>query len=515
MILEGLVTTVDPAGRLNVAPMGPIVSPDMDRLVLRPFRTSQTYRNLLQRPSGVFHVVDDVLLLAKAAIGRLDQEPETFLAERVAGRVLRMACRWYEFEVESINDSQERTELSARVVHVGRLRDVFGFNRAKHAVIEAAILATRLHLISRDEIHRQYAALKVAVEKTAGPDEPEAFSLLERFVHEPPAESDRAVRVVTGARLHFGPLAAGATMGRQFGGVGMMIDSPGVTLTCRPLDDPRAADRIAAPAEVAGRVETALSRFRSTASKPVPPLGIEVTSSIPPHAGLGSGTQLGLAVARGAAEIAGVEPRDAASLATHIGRGLRSAIGLGGFDRGGLLVDGGKRTPDSPGTIVTRVDVPDWRIVLFTPGDETGLSGAAEKQAFAALPPMPRDVTDSLCRIALIDLLPAVRDADFPSASEAVFEYGKTVGEYFAPIQSGVCAHPRMRELAVRLRSEGIAGVGQTSWGPTLLALMPDAASAQSLRSRFWSDPLCTGCDIQIVRPLNRGARVEVPPPPG
>ena len=77
MILEGIVTSLDAEGKLNVAPMGPIVEPDMARLVLRPFQTSQTYRNLKQRPSGVFHVVDDVLLLAKAAIGRLDVVPET------------------------------------------------------------------------------------------------------------------------------------------------------------------------------------------------------------------------------------------------------------------------------------------------------------------------------------------------------------------------------------------------------------------------------------------------------
>jgi hypothetical protein len=125
-----------------------------------------------------------VLLLAKAAIGRLTDEPETFSAEQIEGRVLSQACRWYEFEVVDCDDSEERTRIEARVVHVGRLRDVFGFNRAKHAVLEAAILATRLHFLPRDEVQAEFARLRSPVEKTAGPREREAFALLEGYVAE-------------------------------------------------------------------------------------------------------------------------------------------------------------------------------------------------------------------------------------------------------------------------------------------------------------------------------------------
>ena len=178
MILEGLVTSMNSIGELNIAPMGPIVDESMTWLHLRPFQTSQTFRNLQQQPHGVFHVVDDVLLLAKAAIGKLDTQPETFAAEKISGRVLASACRWYEFEVESLDASQDRTEIRARVLHVGHLRDFFGFNRAKHAVLEAAILATRLHLLPRDEVERQLAALRSPVEKTAGPNELAAFQLV-------------------------------------------------------------------------------------------------------------------------------------------------------------------------------------------------------------------------------------------------------------------------------------------------------------------------------------------------
>ena len=189
MILEGIVTTLDRLGATNVAPMGPIVDESMPTLHLRPFKTSQTYRNLKHRPAGVFHVVDDVLLLARAAIGRLEEPPETFAAHKIDGVVLSSACRWYEFSVDCFDDRNDRTDLKARVVHSGRLRDFFGFNRAKHAVVEAAILATRVHLLSRQEIMRQMEPLHIAVEKTAGPAEREAFDLLARYVESCAIES--------------------------------------------------------------------------------------------------------------------------------------------------------------------------------------------------------------------------------------------------------------------------------------------------------------------------------------
>ena len=184
MILEGIVTTQNDRGEINVAPMGPIVDPSMSSLRLRPFKTSTTYQNLKQRPEGVFHVVDDVLLLARAAIGQLDDPGELLAAEVIDGVVLESACRWYEFRIEEFDDTEERTDLLARVVHTGRRRDFFGFNRAKHAVLEAAILATRVHLLDRREILDQFAALEIPVEKTAGPPEREAFELLKRYVEE-------------------------------------------------------------------------------------------------------------------------------------------------------------------------------------------------------------------------------------------------------------------------------------------------------------------------------------------
>jgi hypothetical protein len=182
MILEGIVTTLNSSGELNLAPMGPIVDESMTQLLLRPFQSSTTYQNLKTKPFGVFHVVDDVLLIAQAALDRLDCVPPTLAAEKIDGRVLRGCCRWYEFEATQIDDSAERTSIVAKVVHTGRIRDAFGFNRAKHAVLEATILATRLHLIPESEIRQQLKVLASAVEKTSGPQERAAFTLVSDYV---------------------------------------------------------------------------------------------------------------------------------------------------------------------------------------------------------------------------------------------------------------------------------------------------------------------------------------------
>src|SRR6516164_2509192 len=132
MILEGIVTTVSSDGRVNIAPMGPRVEAAMDGFLLRPFQTSQTYRNLKAHGQGVFHVTDDVLLLARAALGPLEPVPALIPAMRVQGYILQDACRYYEFQVTTIDDREERSRIEVEVVNSGRLRDFFGFNRAKH-----------------------------------------------------------------------------------------------------------------------------------------------------------------------------------------------------------------------------------------------------------------------------------------------------------------------------------------------------------------------------------------------
>lgn len=182
MILEGIVTTIAPDGSLNIAPMGPIVDTEVRRLVLRPYKTAQTYRNLKDHGEGVFHVTDDVLLLAQAAVGEVSPMPEVERATYILGYILSDAARFYEFRVTKLDDSQERTAIEAEVVHSGTRRDLFGFNRAKHAVLEAAILATRTFMLPIDEIEADFRKLKVIVEKTGGPHEHAAFAHLEAYL---------------------------------------------------------------------------------------------------------------------------------------------------------------------------------------------------------------------------------------------------------------------------------------------------------------------------------------------
>ena len=186
MILEGVVTTVSAAGLVHVAPMGPHLLDDPyaepRRFVLRPFRTAQTCANLLAHGEGVLHVTDDVLLLAKAALGKLEPLPPLAPAARVGGWVLADACRWYEFRITARDDHSERARFDAEVVHAGRGRDFFGFNRAMYAVVEAAILATRVAFLPRAEIEADFRKLGVLVEKAGGPREHEAFAFLQQYL---------------------------------------------------------------------------------------------------------------------------------------------------------------------------------------------------------------------------------------------------------------------------------------------------------------------------------------------
>jgi uncharacterized protein len=193
MILEGLVTTVDPAGAMHLAAMGPAIDEAqrqagrIERLVLRPFPTSQTAANLLRTRAGVFHSSDDVLLVAQVVAGGLAEPPPARSATVVAGFVLADACRAWEFEIDAIDDSGQRLGLEARVVAEHAGRPFLGFSRAAHAVVEAAILTTRLHILEADDVARQFAELAVLVEKTGGTREQQAFDLLAAVVARGPA----------------------------------------------------------------------------------------------------------------------------------------------------------------------------------------------------------------------------------------------------------------------------------------------------------------------------------------
>lgn len=182
MILEALVTTVASDGRVNVAPLGPWVNPQLTQFTLKPFRPSRTYDNLKATGRATIHTTDDVLLIARCVTRTLDTLPKLETFDEGKWHILTSACRYFCVEIEKWEDDALRATAHCRVVHEGTLQPWFGFNRAKHAVLEAAILATRLHLLDPNEVARQVEALAVPVEKTAGPDEQKAFALLQQYI---------------------------------------------------------------------------------------------------------------------------------------------------------------------------------------------------------------------------------------------------------------------------------------------------------------------------------------------
>ncbi len=174
MIIETILTTVSPAGSMNFAPMG--VEWDEEEIIIKPYKQTTTYPNLKATGVAVVNLTDNVLIFARGAISNAEFPWRP--AERVRGAVLRDVCSWREVEVCDMDDKEERARFTTRVVHRGFHREFLGFNRARHAVLEAAILATRTKFLPIDQILSDFERLQVIVEKTAGPVEREAMALL-------------------------------------------------------------------------------------------------------------------------------------------------------------------------------------------------------------------------------------------------------------------------------------------------------------------------------------------------
>jgi len=322
------------------------------------------------------------------------------------------------------------------------------------------------------------------------------------------------ITITTGARLHFGFLENGTNCSRQFGGAGVMVDSPGYRVVVSVDKN----DVEASTSAVLQSAQARAQRFRQTYRENAPSefcdilsrCNVNVLTAIPAHSGLGSGTQLGLAVATGLSLLCGEPTVDATTLATRVGRGKRSALGIHGFERGGFLIDGGKQGDHEIGQLLERIDFPaDWRFLLVTPPNP-GLSGQAELDAFASLEPMSERTTSELREILMDSLLPAVQKVDFKTCSESLYEFGQIVGNYFAPIQGGTMACARMAELVSEFQSRGLTGLGQTSWGPTLFALCENLERAESLCAEFSTEERWSDCTFRIAAPLNSGAEIEV-----
>jgi len=310
------------------------------------------------------------------------------------------------------------------------------------------------------------------------------------------------ITVVAPARLHLGFMDLNGDLGRSFGSLGLTIS------TLRTVVEAEAAEVMSAEGEDSVRALRIAERLSGLQGMPNN-ARIVVRQAIPAHAGFGSGTQLALAVGSALARVNGLDlpPRTIARLA---GRGARSGIGIGAFETGGFVVDGGRGADDLPPHIVSRLSFPDsWRILLVFDSLDQGIHGSNEAAAFDALPKFPVESAAYLCRLVMMQLLPSLADANIVDFGRAVTALQRTVGDHFAPAQGGRYASPAVGEALAWLESEGAAGVGQSSWGPTGFAILGSEDEAERLLRRaqgIWPDS--GSLSFMVCRGLNSGASI-------
>jgi beta-RFAP synthase len=294
---------------------------------------------------------------------------------------------------------------------------------------------------------------------------------------------DEAVFVEASARLHFGVLDLRGARGRWFGGIGASVARPTLLVSAAP------AGTLVADGEDAERAREFASLFLAHHNLRGGAV-VRVHRSLPPHAGLGSGTQLALAVARALAVLYGIEG-DARALARAVGRGKRSAIGTWTFDEGGLVVEGGRRADsDECGPLVARMAIPPtWRCIVAIPDGAPGISGVGEAEAFARLPPPPERDVERVAHLVLMSLLPALADADLAGFGRALSEVQEITGRWFASVQGGTFASGASGDLVRRLAEWGASGVGQSSWGPAVYGIVEGDDAMRRLADRV-SDAL-------------------------
>jgi beta-RFAP synthase len=285
-----------------------------------------------------------------------------------------------------------------------------------------------------------------------------------------------SVTVEALARLHFGLLDLGGTLGRQFGGIGASAPSLSTRLSASRAETVRAEGP---DAERAAEFADRFLRYHRLSGG----AHITVERSIPSHFGLGSGTQLALSVARALAELHGLD-LPPAQLARAVGRAKRSAVGTWTFAGGGFVVEGGRRAgiEDDVGPLVARIPFPArWRYVLVLPNAVAGMSGAAEAEAFAALPPPSQREVERVSHLVLMAMLPSLVSADLGAFGAALTEVQAINGRWFAAAQGGMFAQGPPSEIIATMRDAGAPGVGQSSWGPAVYAVVEDRDAAAAL----------------------------------
>jgi len=310
--------------------------------------------------------------------------------------------------------------------------------------------------------------------------------------------SSSTVRVEAPARLHFGFLDLHGGLGRRFGSIGLAIDEPSLALTARR------AGHLSVTGSEAERVEgyalAAASHLKGSDK-----VAIAVERTIPAHAGFGSGTQLALAVAAAVARLNGAA-FSAQSFSTSLDRGNRSGVGLCAFTEGGLIVDGGRGADGAPPPVTARLPYPEsWRIVLILDQSMAGVHGTREVEAFRDLPRFPEAQAAEICRIVLMQVLPAAALGEPQGFGSGITRIQDLIGDHFAPHQGGRYASAAVAQALAAAAALGVPGYGQSSWGPTGFVLMPSEAEARTLVSKLdRGGPL----RFVIARGRNTGATI-------
>ncbi|MCX8003603.1 MAG: beta-ribofuranosylaminobenzene 5'-phosphate synthase [Burkholderiaceae bacterium] len=319
-----------------------------------------------------------------------------------------------------------------------------------------------------------------------------------------------SVTVTAPARLHLGFIDPSGWRGRRFGSLGLAIEEPVTRLTLRFAERDAVEAAGDGMAETCARLHDWTALLRRHFGRPQS-LYVRIEAALPAHAGFGSGTQLALAIGHAFAILHGIDVRSL-ELARLLGRGARSGIGIASFDHGGLLLDGGP-AGDGAAPLLARVELPPhWRVVLCIDPLRSGLAGACEAAALAQLPPLPRAAAADLAHLALMQILPAAHEGDFPAFAQGVSEMQRVLGAHFAPAQQG---RPYTSEAVQRaldwLGAHYAAAVGQSSWGPTGFAIFDGAAAAaDALAQARAAGAVASHLQLLEVAVRNRPATVEI-----
>jgi beta-ribofuranosylaminobenzene 5'-phosphate synthase len=315
------------------------------------------------------------------------------------------------------------------------------------------------------------------------------------------------VDVHASGRLHLGFLDPGASLGRAWGSVGVAIAGPETIVElARGVTDSVAA--FPGGHAALSRARTHLEKLRRATGCRAP-VTLRVRSALPSHVGLGSGTQLALAVGHAFCAAFDLD-LDSRQLAALLGRGVRSGIGVASFDHGGLLLDGGPRADGSPAAVLARIAMPTaWRALLVLDPRVDGLSGVAEKAALATLAPLPRAAAADICHQVLMRVLPGAAGGEFAPFAAGVSRMQEVLGAHFAPAQDGrAFTSEAVGRLLRWIAAHASAGIGQSSWGPAGFAFLPSEAQARTVleqaRAAGVVDP---ALDILVVAARNHGAR--------